>query len=108
MQLVGQSRLTIRILFWVVCAAALMFSVATALTIWQERERMYRAAQEDADRNVSRNIAAISIALWNFDQVSLDATLQALTQSGAITKAEVDDDRQQLFSKAERAGQPTN
>jgi len=108
MRLLGQSRLTIRILFWVICAAALMVSLVTALTIWQERERLYRAAQEDSDRNVSRNIAAISIALWNFDKISLDATLQALTQSGAIAKAEVDDDRQQLFSKAERAGQPTN
>ena len=63
MRLLGQSRLTIRTLFWVICAAALMFSLVTALTIWQERERMYRAAQEDSDRNVSRNIAAISIAL---------------------------------------------
>jgi C4-dicarboxylate-specific signal transduction histidine kinase len=108
MKLLGQSRLTTRILFWVICAAVLMFSVVTALTIWQERERMYRAAQEDSDRNISRNIAAISIALWNFDKVTLDATLQALTQSGAIVRAEVDDAQQQLISKVERADQRAN
>jgi C4-dicarboxylate-specific signal transduction histidine kinase len=107
-KLLGQSRLTTRILFWVICAAVLMFSVVTALTIWQERERMYRAAQEDSDRNISRNIAAISIALWNFDKITLDATLQALTQSGVIVKAEVDDAQQQLVSKVERADQRAN
>jgi signal transduction histidine kinase len=108
MKLLGQSRLTTRILFWVICAAVLMFSLVTALTIWQERERMYRAAQEDSDKNISRNIAAISIALWNFDKVTLDATLQALTQSGAIVRAEVDDAQQQLISKVERADQRAN
>lgn len=107
-KLLGQSRLTTRILFWVICAAVLMFSVVTALTIWQEREGMYRAAQEDSDRNISRNIAAISIALWNFDKVTLDATLQALTQSGAIVRAEVDDAQQQSVSKVERANQRAN
>jgi signal transduction histidine kinase len=108
MKLLGQSRLTTRILFWVICAAVLMFSIVTALTIWQERERMYRAAQEDSDRNISRNIATISIALWNFDKITLDATLQALTQSGAIVRAEVYDVQQQLVSKVERADQRAN
>jgi signal transduction histidine kinase len=108
MNLLGQSRLTIRILFWVICAAVLMFSVVTAVTVWQERERMYRAAQDDSDRNVSRSIATISIALWNFDKITLDATLQALTQSGAIVRAEVDDPRQQVVSKVERGGERTS
>jgi C4-dicarboxylate-specific signal transduction histidine kinase len=108
MRLLGHSRLTIRILFWVVCAAVLMFSVVTVLTIWQERERMYRAAQDDSDRNVSRNLATLSVALWNFDKITLEATLQALTQAGAIVRAEVVDDHQQLVSKVERADQQTN
>jgi C4-dicarboxylate-specific signal transduction histidine kinase len=89
MQVLAQSRLTARILFWVICTSVLMFSAVTALTVWQERERMYQTAQEDADKSVSRNMAAISIALWNFDKTTLDATLRGLTQSGAIIRVEV-------------------
>jgi C4-dicarboxylate-specific signal transduction histidine kinase len=107
MRFLAQSRLTIRILFWVVCAAMMMFSVVSAFTLWQENERMHRAAQEDSDRNVSRNIAAISIALWNFDKMTLDATLQALTQSGAIVRAEVDDVKQKPVSKVDRIDERT-
>jgi C4-dicarboxylate-specific signal transduction histidine kinase len=106
MRILEQSRLTERILFWVICASVLMFSVVTALTVWQERERMYQAAQEDADRNVSRNIAAISIALWNFDKSTLDATLLGLTQSGPIIRAEVWDLQRQI-AQIERADQST-
>src|SRR6266567_6193206 len=104
MRLLGQSRLTARILFWVICTSLLVFSVVTAFTMWQEREGMYLKAQEDAGRNVSRNIAAISIALWNFDKITLDATLLALTQSGSIVRAEVRDP-QQLVSEVERVDQ---
>jgi signal transduction histidine kinase len=103
MRLLGQSRLTARILFWVICTSVLMFSVVTAFTVWQEREEMYRAVQQDADRNISRNTAAISIALWNFDQTTLDATLLALTQSGSIVRAEVRDQQGRRVSKVERA-----
>jgi PAS domain S-box-containing protein len=106
MRYLGQSRLTIRILFWVVCASLLMFSLVTAVTVWQQRERMYRASQEDADRNVARSIGAISIALWNFDRITMDATLSALTQSGSIFRAEVRA-RQQLFAEIERSGPGT-
>jgi C4-dicarboxylate-specific signal transduction histidine kinase len=107
MRLLGQSRLTARTLFWVICSSVLMFSIVTALTVWQERTRMYQAAQEDADRNVSRNIAAISVALWNFDKPALDATLLALTQSGSIIRAEVHDSQRQIaeISKANRSTQ---
>ena len=106
MQVLGQSRLTTRILFWVICASALMFSLVTTFTVWQQRERLYRAAQEDADRNVSRNIAAISIALWNFDKATLDALLLALTHSGPIVRAEVWDAQKQI-AKMDRADQRT-
>jgi signal transduction histidine kinase len=104
MRVFGQSRLTVRILFWVICTSVLMFSVVTALTVWQERERMYQAAQEDADRNVSRNIPALSIALWNFDKTTLDATLLGLTQSGPVIRAEVWDLQRQI-TKIERPDQ---
>jgi PAS domain S-box-containing protein len=106
MQVLGQSRLTTRILFWVICASALMFSLVTTFTVWQQRERLYRAAQEDADRNVSRNIAAISIALWNFDKATLDALLLALTQSGPIVRAEVWNAQKQI-AKIDRMDQNT-
>src|SRR5215469_11479393 len=96
MHVLGQSRLTTRILFWVICTSALIFSIVTTFTVWQQRERLYRAAQEDADRNVSRNIAAISIALWNFDKPTLDALLLALTRSGPIIRAEVWDAKKQI------------
>jgi C4-dicarboxylate-specific signal transduction histidine kinase len=105
MRFLGQSRLTARTLFWVICTSVLMFSVVTTFTVWQERERMYRAAQEDADKNVSRNIAAISVALWNFDKPALNATLLALTQSGSIIRAEVHDSQSQIaeVSRADRS-----
>jgi C4-dicarboxylate-specific signal transduction histidine kinase len=106
MQVLGQSRLTTRILFWVICASALMFSLVTTFTVWQQRERLYRAAQEDAERNVSRNIAAISIALWNFDKATLDALLLALTHSGPIIRAEVWDAEKQI-AKIERVDEST-
>jgi PAS domain S-box-containing protein len=106
MQVLGQSRLTTRILFWVICASALMFSLVTTFTVWQQRERLYQAAQEDADRNVSRNIAAISIALWNFDKATLDALLLALTHSGPIVRAEVWDAQKQI-AKIDRMDQGT-
>jgi PAS domain S-box-containing protein len=106
MQVLGQSRLTTRILFWVICASALMFSLVTTFTVWQQRERLYRAAQEDADRNVSRNIAAISIALWNFDKATLDALLLALTHSGPIVRAEVWNAQKQI-AKIDRMDQNT-
>jgi C4-dicarboxylate-specific signal transduction histidine kinase len=104
MRVFGQSRLTVRILFWVICTSMLMFSFVTALTVWQERERMYQAAQEDADKSVSRNIPALSIALWNFDKITLDATLQGLTQSGPVIRAEVWD-LQRRITEIERADQ---
>jgi signal transduction histidine kinase len=106
MHVLGQSRLTTRILFWVICAGALIFSIVTTFTVWQQRERLYRAAQEDADRSVSRNIAAISIALWNFDKATLDALLLALTHSGPIIRAEVWDGQRQI-AKIDRADQST-
>jgi signal transduction histidine kinase len=83
-----------------------MFSVVTALTVLQERERMYRTAQDDAARNVSRSIAAISIALWNFDKSTLDATLLALTQSGSIIHAEVRTPKE-LFAEIDKVGPRT-
>jgi PAS domain S-box-containing protein len=106
MQVLGQSRLATRILFWVICASALMFSLITTVTVWQQHERLYRAAREDADRNVSRNITAISIALWNFDKATLDALLLALIQSGPIIRAEVWDAQRQI-AKIERTDQAT-
>ena len=41
MPILAQSRLTARILVWVVVAGVLMFSVVTAVTVLQERESMY-------------------------------------------------------------------
>jgi signal transduction histidine kinase len=106
MRFLRQSRLTARILFWVICTSVLMFSVVTALTILPERERMYRTAQDDAARNVSRSIAAISIALWNFDKSTMDATLLALTRSGSIIRAEVRTP-QELFAEIDKVGPRT-
>jgi C4-dicarboxylate-specific signal transduction histidine kinase len=108
MQVLGQSRLTIRILFWVICASALMFSLITTVTVWQQHERLYRAAREDADRNVSRNIAAISIAVWNFDKATLDALLLALIQSGPIVRVEVWDAQRQIakIEKMDQSAKP--
>src|ERR1700730_16970236 len=93
-QFLGRSRLTARILFWVICMSVLIFSIVTGVTVLREHDRMYRAAREEAATNVSRNIMAISIALWNYDEGALGASLRALTQSGSIIRAEVRDPQQ--------------
>ena len=102
MPIPAHSRLTARILVWVVVAGVLMFSVVTALTVLQERERMYQAAREDAHRNVSRSMAAVSAALWSYDTAALNATLTGLIQSGSIIQAEVRELNRQV-TKIQRA-----
>ena len=102
MPILAQSRLTARILVWVVVAGVLMFSAVTALTVLQERERMYQAAREDAHRNVSRSMAAVSAALWSYDTAALNATLTGLIQSGSIIQAEVRELNRQV-TKIQRA-----
>jgi signal transduction histidine kinase len=106
MPFLAQSRLTARILVWVVVAGVLVFSLVTGLTVLQDRDRMYRAAQQDARRNVSRNLAAISTALWNYDITALNATLAGLIQSGSIVQAEVRDTNRQV-TEIERPDQET-
>jgi C4-dicarboxylate-specific signal transduction histidine kinase len=96
MPFLAQSRLTARILVWVVIAGGLVFSVVTTVTVLQDRQRMYHAAQKDARRNVSRNLAAISTGLWNYDVVALNATLAGLVQSGSIVRAEIRDLNRQV------------
>jgi hypothetical protein len=96
MQSTRESRLTTRILFWVVAICVLIFSAVTVLTVLLEREGLYQKAKRDAQSNVTRNIAAISTGLWNFDSIALKATLQGLTQTGSIVRAEVLNRRQQV------------
>jgi signal transduction histidine kinase len=96
MPFLAQSRLTARILVRVVVAGVVVFSLVTALTVLQDRDRMYREAQQDARRNVSRNLAAISTALWNYDIPALNATLAGLIQSGSIVRAEIRDSNRQV------------
>jgi signal transduction histidine kinase len=98
MQSTQESRLTTRILFWVVAICVLMFSAVTVLTVLLEREGLYRKARRDAQSNVTRNIAAISTGLWNFDIITLKATLQGLTQTGSIVRAEVLNRQQQVVA----------
>jgi len=96
MQSTRESRLTTRILFWVVAICVLMFSAVTVLTVLLERQGLYQKAQRDAQSNVTRNFTAISTGLWNFDIVGLKATLQGLTQTGSIVRAEVLNRQQQV------------
>jgi PAS domain S-box-containing protein len=96
MQSTQESRLTTRILFWVVTICVLMFSTVTVLTVLLERRDLYQRAQRDAQSNVARNIAAISTGLWNFDIIGLKATLQGLTQTGSIVRVEVLNRQQQV------------
>jgi signal transduction histidine kinase len=96
MQSTRESRLTTRVLFWVVAICVLMFSAVTILTVLLERQGLYQKAQRDAQSNVTRNFAAISTGLWNFDIVALKATLQGLTQTGSIVRAEVLNRQQQV------------
>jgi signal transduction histidine kinase len=96
MQSTRESRLTTRILFWVVAICLLMFSAVTVLTVLLERQDLYQKAQRDAQSNVTRNFAAISTGLWNFDIIALKATLQGLIQTGSIVRAEVLDRQQQV------------
>src|SRR6516164_6103830 len=96
MPFLAQSRLTARILVWVIIAGGLVFLLVTAVTILQDRERMYQAAQRDARRNVSRNLAAISTDLWTYDVPALNAALSGLVQSGSIVRAEIRDLNRQV------------
>ena len=73
-----------------------MFSAVTVLTVLLERQGLYQKAQRDAQSNVTRNFTAISTGLWNFDIVGLKATLQGLTQTGSIVRAEVLNRQQQV------------
>jgi PAS domain S-box-containing protein len=73
-----------------------MFSTMTVLTVLLERHGLYQKAQRDAQSNVTRNFAAISTGLWNFDIIGLKATLQGLTQTGSIVRAEVLNRQQQV------------
>jgi C4-dicarboxylate-specific signal transduction histidine kinase len=107
MRVLKQSRLTTRILFWVTVTSMLMFSAVTTLTIMHARQRLYQSAQEEARKNVTRNIAAISNGLWNFDTAALNATLLGLTQSGSIVRAEVRDTQRQV-AQIEGADKATN
>jgi PAS domain S-box-containing protein len=101
------SRLTRRVLFWVIAICVLMFSAVTAVTVLLERNGLYQKAQQDAQGNVTRNLAAISTGLWNFDTVGLKATLQGLTQTGSIIRAEVLGGQQQVAAaEREYAGSP--
>ena len=96
MQSTRESRLTTLILFWVVAICVLMFSTVTVLTVLLERHGLYQKAQRDAQSNVTRNFTAISTGLWNFDIIGLKATLQGLTQTGSIVRAEVLNRQQQV------------
>ena len=96
MQSTRESRLTTLILFWVVAICILMFSAVTVLTVLLERHGLYQKAQRDAQSNVTRNFTAISTGLWNFDIIGLKATLQGLTQTGSIVRAEVLNRQQQV------------
>ena len=96
MQSTREVRLTTRILFWVVAICVLMFSAVTVLTVLLERQSLYQKAQRDAKSNVTRNFAAISTGLWNFDVIGLRATLQGLTLTGSIVRAEVLNRQQQV------------
>jgi PAS domain S-box-containing protein len=73
-----------------------MFSAVTVLTVLLERQSLYQKAQQEAQTNVARNFAAISTSLWNFDNIALKATLQGLTQTGSIVRAEVLNRQQQV------------
>ena len=73
-----------------------MFSAVTVLTVLLERQRVYQKAQRDAQSSVTRNFAAVSTGLWNFDIIALKATLQGLTQTGSIVRAEVLNRQQQV------------
>ena len=73
-----------------------MFSAVTVLTVLLERQSLYQKAQRDAQSIVTRNFAAISTGLWNFDIIGLKATLQGLTQTGSIVHAEVLNQQQQV------------
>ena len=107
MQSTRESRLTTLILFWVVAICVLMFSTVTVLTVLLERHGLYQKAQRDAQSNVTRNFTAISSGLWNFDIIGLKATLQGLTQTGSIVRAEVLNRQQQIAAmEREHKGEP--
>jgi len=103
MRSLSLSPLTTQVLLWVIGISVLVFTTVTIVTAWHENEQLFRAAQENARRNVARTLPAISSSLWNFDRPSLDATLMALTQYGSVVRAQVLDPQRKVVAEIGRS-----
>jgi C4-dicarboxylate-specific signal transduction histidine kinase len=103
MRSLSLSPLTTQVLLWVIGISVLVFTTVTIVTAWHENEQLFRAAQENARRNVARNLPAISTGLWNFDRPSLYATLMAMTQYGSVVRAQVLDPQRKVVVEIGRS-----
>src|SRR5262249_20581453 len=103
MRSLSLSPLTTQVLLWVIGISVLVFTTVTIVTAWHENEQLFRAAQENARRNVARNLPAISTGLWTFDKPSLGATLMAMTQYGSVVRAQVLDSQRKVVAEIGRS-----
>lgn len=86
-----QSVLAVRVLLWVLAASLGVFLLVTAGGVVHERDRALKAAHEEARASVLNNLAAISIALWNYDQTAWTALLEGMTRVPSIARVELSD-----------------
>ncbi|HXC38598.1 MAG TPA: HAMP domain-containing sensor histidine kinase [Burkholderiales bacterium] len=89
---VQRSSITVRTLARMVAASVLIFLITSALVIVHERDTRVAAERREARDTVSRNLRALSQALWNYDSEGLSALLSGLTQAATVVHAEVVDD----------------
>ena len=83
------SVLALRILFWVVLASLVVFTLATGFGLVHERDKALREAHGDAEQAVQQRLSAISMSLWQYDAAGLQAILKGMVSSGSVARVEV-------------------
>lgn len=93
MSFLKRSALAARALMWVLLASLVVFVLATTWGVFRERERILQAAHDEVQQAVGRNSAALSQALWSYDNAGINALLQGMVRVGTITRIVVSDDK---------------
>lgn len=92
MSSIRRSSLIHKILLLTIAACVIIFSLISAITVFHENEQMFSAARESARRNVERALPGMARDMWNYDVAGLAATMNGLTQSGSIVRAQIVED----------------
>ena len=83
------SVLALRVLGWALLASFVVFALASAFGFAREREKALYHAHVEAHATAQQSIAAVSVALWQYDIAGLNAVLSGMVASGVVVRAEV-------------------